>query len=594
MIADDEQPAPAPAPSAAAPAPAGARPPHRTFAQRASDFFAGYFWIILKNVIGWTLMLSSLPVGIALPGPGGIPLFLIGFALVTFPGKRKLTARVMRGRTLQLEAGPFIALATFFSLLVTGVVIWVLVSKFGGLIDQYSIKPVQVILLCVLAGLVAWLVTRLALRVLNLVLRAMPKARRYARPWLRKKGFHLLPPRRRRNILFQEAAAAGLAVPHADAGNDEEILVIDPEHHRRLRRAWQFAKPWLHRAVSLGLTILIVLWILKPIQDQWPDVSGRILGISPVRFVVASAMFAVFLFAFRAMSWRRIVAAFGHPLPVPAAARIWSISELARYLPGSIWQVVGRVHLIKPYGVSGSVSSTAQILEIFVFLLANVMFAVACLMWFGTKLPPNVQPWLYALGILIPLLGVVLHPRVFYGVVNRIMAMLGKPPIQQRLSGRGLVKLLGWCVLGLLWQSLAVWVITSDALELPLSKWWLVGGAYAFAWCVGFLAVWAPGGIGVREVAFMAALRVALPTLPQHIQANFADDAKFIAFIAFVSLLLRLWATLGELGLAGLTLVLDYRGALNDPDAPGRVPLTTPASATTQAKTPELHSVQSV
>jgi hypothetical protein len=299
-------------------------------------------------------------------------------------------------------------------------------------------------------------------------------------------------------------------------------------------------------------------------------------------------MFAIFLFAFRAMSWRQIVSAFGHPLPVPAAARIWSISELARYLPGSIWQVVGRVHLIKPYGVSGSISSTAQILEIFVFLLANLMFAVACLMWFGTKLPPNIQPWLYALGILIPLLGVVLHPRVFYGVVNRVMGWLGKPLIQQRLSGGGLVKLLAWCILGLLWQSLAVWVITANALELPLAKWWLVGGAYAFAWCVGFLAVWAPGGIGVREVAFMTALLVALPP---HVRANFADEAKLVAFIAFVSVLLRLWATAGELLLAGLTLVADYRGALNDPDAPGRVPPTPPSPAAPQPKQPELQSV---
>src|SRR5437763_10383706 len=56
-----------------------------------------WFWFILKNVIGWILMLLAWPVGIALPGPGGFPLFLIGFALITFPGKRNLTARVLRG-----------------------------------------------------------------------------------------------------------------------------------------------------------------------------------------------------------------------------------------------------------------------------------------------------------------------------------------------------------------------------------------------------------------------------------------------------------------------------------------------------------------
>src|SRR5437763_316994 len=56
-----------------------------------------WVWFLVNNIIGWLLILLAWPVGIALPGPGGLPLFLIGFALITFPGKRHLTARVMRG-----------------------------------------------------------------------------------------------------------------------------------------------------------------------------------------------------------------------------------------------------------------------------------------------------------------------------------------------------------------------------------------------------------------------------------------------------------------------------------------------------------------
>ena len=73
----------------------------------------------------------------------------------------------------------------------------------------------------------------------------------------------------------------------------------------------------------------------------------------------------------------------GHELPIAVTTRIWSSSELARYLPGVIWQVVGRVYLIKPYGVSGTVCSTSQVLELTIFLLANVLLAVGCLTWFG-------------------------------------------------------------------------------------------------------------------------------------------------------------------------------------------------------------------
>ena len=45
-------------------------------------FFAGYAWLIVKNLIGWAFIFASPFVGFTLPGPGGIPLFLIGFALI--------------------------------------------------------------------------------------------------------------------------------------------------------------------------------------------------------------------------------------------------------------------------------------------------------------------------------------------------------------------------------------------------------------------------------------------------------------------------------------------------------------------------------
>ncbi len=549
------------------PAPLRHRP---TFAQRIKEFFAGYFWFILKNVIGWTLMLLALPVGIAVPGPGGLPIFLIGFALVTFPGKRRLTARVMRGRRMDLEGAFFTAITSFVSVLVTGIIIWILVEKYSWTIETYSIKPGSIIGVCVLAAAVTWLVTRLSLRVADWILRNMPRARRYIRPWLRKKGFNLLPPRRKQGVPTDDATVS----------SNEEILEIHPRYHTRLLAAWTFLRPWISRALGLTVTILIVLWILKPIKQQWPNVREQILDTSPVRFVVASAMFAIFLFLCRAMVWRQILIGFGHRLPVRAATRIWSISELARYLPGAIWQVIGRVYMVRPYGVSGSVSSTTQILEVFTFLLGNVLMASVCLLYFGVRrdVDGSARLWLYTAMALVPLLALVLHPKVFYTLVNRVLLTLRKPPITQRLRGRALVKLLAWVMVGLLWQSLAVWAITQDVLGLPPEKWWVVAGAYSLAWCAGFLAVWAPGGIGVREVVFMTAMMVVLPPRMKEMYA--AQPEQLTAFLAFLSVLLRLWATAGELMLAIVSLTLDLPGAMGDAEAVGRTPqrATAPAS----------------
>ena len=54
------------------------------------------------------------------------------------------------------------------------------------------------------------------------------------------------------------------------------------------------------------------------------------------RFALASVRFAAFLFFFREMAGRKVLKGFGYRLQDAPAARLWSTSELARYLPGAV------------------------------------------------------------------------------------------------------------------------------------------------------------------------------------------------------------------------------------------------------------------
>ena len=542
-----------------------AQPP-RGFQQ----FFAEYFWFILKNVIGWMLIIASPLLGVAVPGPGGLPVFLIGFALVTFPGKRRLTSRVMRGRSMRLESEIFTIATATVSVLVTSGLVWLFHRKYEQLLETLNLKPAAIIGICLLAFLVTWLVMRLMLQVANFILRKIPKVRRIMRPWLRKYGIRLLPSRRKR-VMPQQ----GLVPP---TPLSEEIIEFDESHHRRLQATWVFLRPWVRRALALGITIAIFWMMVLPLKEQWPVVRSQLNPFIIARFAFAAVMFAVFLFAFRVLTWWRILKSFGHVLPLAAATRIWATSELARYLPGSIWQVVGRVYLAKPYGVSGSICTTSQILELSIFLLANVLVAVAFLLGFGVKVGDDARPWLLVALALVPTLAFVLHPKIFYGLTNPILRRFGKPPIVQRLRGKSLVKLTGWLIVGLIWQSLAVYLIADPMLDLKLDWWWLIAGAYCLAWCAGFLAFLSPGGLGVRELIFVATMQMVLP---QHVREQFASPEAFNATLIFLGFVLRAWTIVGELIVTALAYTLDFEGALNLPDAPGRT-LPAPMEAVRQ------------
>ena len=96
---------------------------------RGQRFLGSRYWLVLKNVIGWPLILLSFVAGPLVPGPGGIPLFLIGFALISFPGKRRLTARVLRGKPVRFKTRPFALISLCVALTMAAVVVPVARSR---------------------------------------------------------------------------------------------------------------------------------------------------------------------------------------------------------------------------------------------------------------------------------------------------------------------------------------------------------------------------------------------------------------------------------------------------------------------------------
>jgi hypothetical protein len=210
-------------------------------------------WFLLKNVAGWTLILTSVVVGPFIPGPGGIPLFLMGFALITFPGKRRLTARVMRGRTFGRPPLIYSLIVFAISLLLpaVGAILLLYLTRPRAWLEHHVHNPDLVTLeLYLVLALMMWLLLRLAPRGANLLLPWMPVLRRKIRPWLRDRGIHLLPPRTRHRD------AHGL-VHYTDG-----ILVITDKFSLALARFWKRYLWWMI-ALSAAAGTALGYWLWR-------------------------------------------------------------------------------------------------------------------------------------------------------------------------------------------------------------------------------------------------------------------------------------------------------------------------------------------
>jgi uncharacterized membrane protein YbhN (UPF0104 family) len=105
------------------------------------------------------------------------------------------------------------------------------------------------------------------------------------------------------------------------------------------------------------------------------------------------------------------------------------------------------------------------------------------------------------------------------------------------------VRAAGWGLVSWLAYGLHVWVLAGalTTADLPLLA--SATGAFAAAWCAGFLLMVAPAGAGVREAALVLLLGGSL-TRPQ---------ASVVAVVS------RLLFVLGDLGWGGVALLAGRR-----------------------------------
>jgi hypothetical protein len=162
------------------------------------ELITSYVWLIGRNLLGWILILASFIAGPLVPGPGGIPMFLVGFAMISFPGKRHLTARILRGRVFHFWSLRMLLITIVWAVALPGAVLWIFGNRWDRLVSVYDQGPLAIVSVYVAGVVISWVIALAALRFANMMVRWHPRVRRRVRPWLRRHHIRLLPPRWRR------------------------------------------------------------------------------------------------------------------------------------------------------------------------------------------------------------------------------------------------------------------------------------------------------------------------------------------------------------------------------------------------------------
>jgi len=260
---------------------------------------------------------------------------------------------------------------------------------------------------------------------------------------------------------------------------------------------------------AMGSSLFRVAFVLAAVglggyavADEWSQVRA---GFADLGFGIVAAAFGVVLVALLVtmQMWRSLMTSSGSRVSFPAASRIFFVGQVGKYLPGAVWPVLAQMELGQAQRIPRRRSATVAVLALLVSLSAGLLTAAA-----ATAGSVTAQyGWAF---LAVPVLLVGLHPRVLNPLIDRLLRLARRPPMEVPLSGRAIVIATGWAVLSWVLNGLHVYLLASHLGSASARTALLAIGGYAFAWCVGFLVVFAPAGAGVREVVLVASLSPVL------------------------------------------------------------------------------------
>jgi uncharacterized membrane protein YbhN (UPF0104 family) len=254
------------------------------------------------------------------------------------------------------------------------------------------------------------------------------------------------------------------------------------------------------RILRVVVSIFVVLTIgffVYAIVDAWNATNGELPTLG--RVLAASALWVVGLIA-GAIAWATLI---GGDRRVDHGAALL-VSQLAKYVPGGIWQASGQVGIARALGVRLQRGATA-------FSVMAVTQAVAgCT--YGVVLAAT---WTNVGVVVRVAIGVGGLATLFLIDRRWMVWVLHKIPRTRSASAdlvppqRTIVIAWGICLATIAATSCAYLVLLGSF--GPVKQPFLVISAYAIAWAIGFIAIPIPSGVGIREAVLATILHGIFP-----------------------------------------------------------------------------------
>lgn len=282
------------------------------------------------------------------------------------------------------------------------------------------------------------------------------------------------------------------------------------------------------KIVKIGgilLAVFILGFMVKEFVKNWQEIRPYLVNVNIGVLIIAVILYAAAFLA-TGYNWSYLLWRMDDKAGRKEYLHIHMVSALARYIPGGIWNIVGKAYMCTEKGVEKSATTASMILEYVFQIISSGLF----LLFFLPVLMKNLlTPVLTVLFILAVILVILLLPwavRLGTRILGRVF--------KEDLSG---MQMKNRYVYQILIQYVAVWLFTGFGLIILVLAFENISGlqglylmlSYPVSWVAGFLSP-SPNGMGIRE----GVLSILL------------GSSYSYELLLLITLTTRIWTILGE------------------------------------------------
>jgi len=259
-------------------------------------------------------------------------------------------------------------------------------------------------------------------------------------------------------------------------------------------------------AIKLILFLGVFALVIWTLSKQWGEIRKKDIEVHvrPLPLLL-SLVTLIAVSTVQMISYRTLLGAYAHAPKWKQMLAVAWVPPLGKYIPGKVAALVAAMSMLRRFAIPTAVAFSVVLVLDGLAVIAGLITGTPLLFW---KPIHDVAPWASLVSIPVVIAGIIcLYPTVFGRLVNWLLVKLKKQPLPRMPAAKEylipvICAFAQWVFAGI---SL-LWMVQSVTGELKLSQLPLMISFAALSQTLGYLALFAPGGLGPREAILLAAL----------------------------------------------------------------------------------------